>query len=94
MIHVDIHDLEPLPSYVNGRVALLGDAAHAMSPHRGQGAGQSLEDAVVLAAEPTVEVALRRYDAERRSRTQATARGARKTATGPPRGPPTGRWSP
>ena len=81
VIHIDIRDLDPLPSYVNGRVALLGDAAHAMSPDRGQGAGQSLEDAVVLAAalagEPTVEAALYRYDTERRRRTQATAHGAR-----------------
>ncbi|WP_281398512.1 FAD-dependent monooxygenase [Nonomuraea jabiensis] len=56
---------------------MLGDAAHAMSPGRGQGARQSLGDAVVLAAaladEPTIEVALHRYDAERRPRTQATA---------------------
>ncbi|MFC4116974.1 FAD-dependent monooxygenase [Nonomuraea zeae] len=89
VIHIDICDLDPLPTYVHGRVALLGDAAHAMSPDRGQGAGQSLEDAVVLGAaladesgdesggESTVETALRRYDAERRPRTQATARGAR-----------------
>ncbi|MEU8403475.1 FAD-dependent monooxygenase [Nonomuraea sp. NPDC048892] len=81
VIRIDIHDLDPLPSYVDGRVALLGDAAHAMSPDRGQGAGQSLEDAVVLAAalaaEPSIGTALRRYDAERRPRTQATARGAR-----------------
>lgn len=81
VIRVDIHDLDPLATYVHGRAVLLGDAAHAMSPDRGQGAGQSLEDAVVLAAalstEPTVEAALRRYDAERRPRTQATARGAR-----------------
>ncbi|MFI7617624.1 hypothetical protein ACIBP6_41015 [Nonomuraea terrae] len=39
MIHVEIHDLDPLPFAVNGRVALLGDAAHAMGPGRGQGAG-------------------------------------------------------
>ncbi|HET6703794.1 FAD-dependent monooxygenase [Amycolatopsis sp.] len=82
VIHIDIHDLDPLPSYVQGRVALLGDAAHAMSPDRGQGAGQSIEDTVVLAAalatEPTIEAALHRYDADRRPRTQATARGARK----------------
>ncbi|HEX6339904.1 FAD-dependent monooxygenase [Umezawaea sp.] len=82
LIRIDIHDLDPLPSYVTGRVALLGDAAHAMSPDRGQGAGQSIEDAVVLATalagESTVDAALRRYDADRRPRTQTTARGARK----------------
>jgi 2-polyprenyl-6-methoxyphenol hydroxylase-like FAD-dependent oxidoreductase len=81
VIHVDIRDLDPMPSYRNGRVVLLGDAAHAMSPDRGQGAGQSIEDAVVLAAElagqPTLDAALHRYDTERRPRTQATARGAR-----------------
>jgi 2-polyprenyl-6-methoxyphenol hydroxylase-like FAD-dependent oxidoreductase len=81
VIHIDVRDLDPLPSYIDGRVALLGDAAHAMSPDRGQGAGQSLEDAVVLAAalaaEPTLQAALRRYDSERRPRTQNTARGAR-----------------
>ncbi|WP_280387515.1 FAD-dependent monooxygenase [Nocardia wallacei] len=81
VIHIDIHDLDPLPSYIADRVALLGDAAHAMSPDRGQGAGQSLEDAVVLAAalatEPTIDTALRHYDTQRRPRTQAAARGAR-----------------
>ncbi|MEV0406364.1 FAD-dependent monooxygenase [Actinoallomurus sp. NPDC050550] len=46
-----IHGLDPLPSYVQGRAALLGDAAHAMTPFLAQGAGQALEDAVVLAAE-------------------------------------------
>ncbi|HEY0700235.1 MAG TPA: FAD-dependent oxidoreductase, partial [Micromonospora sp.] len=45
----DIHHLAtPLPGYVRGGVALLGDAAHAMTPYLGQGAGQAIEDAVVL----------------------------------------------
>jgi 2-polyprenyl-6-methoxyphenol hydroxylase-like FAD-dependent oxidoreductase len=39
----------PLPAYHRGRVALLGDAAHAMTPHLGQGGNQAIEDAVVLA---------------------------------------------
>ncbi|GGO83110.1 FAD-dependent monooxygenase [Nonomuraea cavernae] len=92
MIHIDICDLDPLPSYV--RALLAGtDAAHAMSPARGQGAGQSIEDAFVLAAalvgEGAIEGALRRYDAERRPRTQATARGAPAPmgAAPPPPGP-------
>ena len=41
---------ESLPAYHRGRVAILGDAAHAMTPHLGQGACQAIEDAVVLAS--------------------------------------------
>ncbi|RSN15667.1 FAD-dependent oxidoreductase [Nonomuraea sp. WAC 01424] len=79
----DIFDLvAPLPSYVRGRTVLIGDAAHAMQPHLGQGAGMALEDAVVLAAElragPDPASALARYDHARRPRTQAVARNARR----------------
>ncbi|MFB7618044.1 FAD-dependent monooxygenase [Kitasatospora sp. NPDC056181] len=83
VLHHDINELStPLPSYTAGRVALLGDAAHAMTPHLGQGACQALEDAVTLASalgsEPTVEAALTRYDTERRPRSQTVARDARR----------------
>ncbi|PRD19853.1 UNVERIFIED_CONTAM: nahG [Trichonephila clavipes] len=44
-----LHDLDELPSYVYGQTALIGDAAHAMLPHQGAGAGQGLEDAYLLA---------------------------------------------
>ncbi|MFG2720606.1 FAD-dependent monooxygenase [Streptomyces sp. NPDC048416] len=79
----DVNELRtPLPSYAAGRIVLLGDAAHAMTPNLGQGACQALEDAVTLAAalgaESTVEAALARYDAERRPRSQAVARAARQ----------------
>ncbi|KAF8160844.1 FAD/NAD-P-binding domain-containing protein, partial [Crassisporium funariophilum] len=43
-----IHHLRPLPFYHKDRVVLLGDAAHAMSPHQGAGAGQAIEDAFIL----------------------------------------------
>ena len=39
----------PLDSWVNGRVALLGDAAHPMLPYMGQGASSAIEDGIVLA---------------------------------------------
>ena len=76
----DIYDLPDLPSFVRGPVALLGDAAHAMTPNLGQGANQALEDAVTLAAVldgPEVETSLRRYDSLRRPRTRALTHRSR-----------------
>ncbi|KAI0332657.1 salicylate hydroxylase [Cubamyces sp. BRFM 1775] len=69
-----IHTTLPLPSFVSGRVALLGDAAHAMMPYQGAGAGQAIEDAYVLSnvlADPrttrsTLDRAMHAYDAVRR----------------------------
>ncbi|MEV5971407.1 FAD-dependent monooxygenase [Streptomyces sp. NPDC051921] len=83
VLHHDIAELAtPLPSFVAGRVVLLGDAAHAMTPNLGQGACQALEDAVVLAARldgtADIDGALARYDTERRPRTTAVARAARR----------------
>ena len=44
-----LHDLAPLERWHTDRVVLMGDAAHAMVPHQGQGANQTIEDAIVLA---------------------------------------------
>ncbi|MFS8100239.1 FAD-dependent monooxygenase [Lentzea alba] len=74
IIRHDIYQLPPLPTFVSGRVALLGDAAHAMVPYLGQGACMALEDAVTLAS---VDGDLLRYDALRRPRTQAVWRSSR-----------------
>jgi 2-polyprenyl-6-methoxyphenol hydroxylase-like FAD-dependent oxidoreductase len=64
-----VHDLRPVRRWVRGRVALVGDAAHAMVPHLAQGACQALEDAVALrdclAAAGSVPAALAAYQARR-----------------------------
>ncbi|MBN6053739.1 FAD-dependent monooxygenase [Nonomuraea sp. RK-328] len=50
IVRSDVHAFAtPLPAYHRGRVALVGDAAHPMTPNLGQGACQAIEDAVVLA---------------------------------------------
>ena len=83
VLSLDIHDLTlPLPPFADGRVVLLGDAAHAMTPDIGQGAGQAIEDAVVLAAalaDLSTPEAIARYDHERRPRTTGIVKMARRT---------------
>jgi 2-polyprenyl-6-methoxyphenol hydroxylase-like FAD-dependent oxidoreductase len=51
IIRTDLYDFAPLRSWSRGRVVLLGDAAHAMTPNLGQGGAQAIEDAYVLAEE-------------------------------------------
>lgn len=70
----------PLPRMACGRVALLGDAAHAATPDMGQGAAMALEDAVVLGAElveQDVPSALENYDRQRRPRNERIVRRSR-----------------
>jgi len=73
VLHDDVYWMaEPLPAYHHGRVAVLGDAAHAMTPHLGQGACQAIEDAIVLAsvATPDVPLDLTGYTSARLPRTR------------------------
>lgn len=76
---------EPLPRWSSGRVVLLGDAAHAMVPHQGQGANQTIEDAAALAHAFTLmdlkslEVAFSWYEHRRRGRARAVQRASMVT---------------
>jgi 2-polyprenyl-6-methoxyphenol hydroxylase-like FAD-dependent oxidoreductase len=49
ILRTDINDRPPIDRWIEGYVALLGDAAHPMTPNLGQGGCQAIEDAVVLA---------------------------------------------
>jgi salicylate hydroxylase len=84
-----MYDRAPLPRWSDGRLTLLGDAAHPMLPHLGQGVNQALEDAValatLLAAAPgpaDVPPALMRYEKLRRERTARVQLGSRRNGAG------------
>ena len=77
-----LFDREPLPTWVDGRIALMGDAAHAMLPYHAQGAVQSIEDAWVLGrlldlSDGKYEGALKRYEALRCERTNRLVQHSR-----------------
>ena len=74
----ELFERDPLGSWGDGRVTLLGDAAHPVLPHTGQGAAQALEDAVALGLALSSDVdsqrALRRYEHVRMRRTRTFVR--------------------
>ena len=73
---------DPIPAWTQGRISLLGDAAHATLPFLAQGAVHSIEDGTVLArclegvGTADVPAALKRYEAARIERTSKMVRGA------------------
>src|SRR5688572_25270436 len=77
-------DRDPLPRWGDGIVTLIGDAAHPMLPHTGQGAAQAIVDAVtlgkMLAGSADVEQTLRAFEAERMPKTAALVYQGRRTA--------------
>jgi FAD-dependent urate hydroxylase len=82
---VEIRDVGPIDHLVRGRVALLGDAAHATCPDLGQGGCQAMEDGLMLTqylqtTNLSVEDALKRYESERKKRTSAIVLKARDRA--------------
>jgi 2-polyprenyl-6-methoxyphenol hydroxylase-like FAD-dependent oxidoreductase len=80
----DIYDRDPAPRWTDGRVVLLGDAAHPMAPALGQAANMALEDAVVLAGAlrahgaSGVSAALREYQRQRTERTAQVVLASRR----------------
>ncbi|RIN29724.1 hypothetical protein BU063_12100 [Staphylococcus succinus] len=77
----DIYDLNPLKTFIYQRIVLLGDAAHATTPNMGQGAGQAMEDAIILAnciASYDFDEALQRYDKLRVKHTKKVTLRSRK----------------
>jgi 2-polyprenyl-6-methoxyphenol hydroxylase-like FAD-dependent oxidoreductase len=77
-----VYDRPPLERWSSGRVTLLGDGAHPTTPGVGQGAGQAIEDAVVLAdclkRLDAIEPALAEYEARRRPRTNLILKLSRR----------------
>ena len=73
--------------FYKGRLCLLGDAAHATTPHQGAGAGQAIEDALVLStllgqvkSLADIEDAFKAYDAVRRPRSQRVVTTSREAS--------------
>jgi salicylate hydroxylase len=79
-----LYDRDPLPTWTRDRLSLLGDAAHPMLPHLGQGANQSIEDGMALATilshadQKSAPAALLAYEKLRRERVAEVQLGARK----------------
>lgn len=78
MLQLSFFDRTPVASWSRGRVTLLGDAAHPMTPNLGQGACQAIEDAVALAdavgAGGAFDEMLARYEARRTARAAGLVR--------------------
>jgi salicylate hydroxylase len=79
-----LRDREPLQHYSKGRVTMLGDAAHPMTPFLGQGACMAIEDAMVLGrafvASNSFEEAFLTYENTRRERANGVQLASRRQA--------------
>ena len=83
-----LHDHEPLTNWSEGRVTLLGDSAHTMLPHAGQGVNQAMEDSITLAfflreasGPAGIAEAFKRYTAVRMQRTAILQNASRRSGS-------------
>jgi 2-polyprenyl-6-methoxyphenol hydroxylase-like FAD-dependent oxidoreductase len=81
-----LYEMPPVPRWHAGPVCLVGDAAHATTPHVGQGASMALEDAIVLAKclrdFPDTEAAFAAYERARKERVEKVVEMARRMGNG------------
>lgn len=93
-----IHDVPSLPQWSVGRVALIGDAAHAVAPHSGQGASMALEDAMLMAkmlrdsGGDGVERVFAEFEQKRRPRTDRVIAAGRRQGQRKEKMPPFQYW--
>lgn len=82
IIAYPVYDLPRLSKWYKGKVCLIGDAAHGISPHIGQGASLALEDTVVIAEQLQLnkecEAAFQAFQSERQPRVEKIIKNARK----------------
>jgi len=94
VITTDVEEIR-MPKWTGERAVLLGDAAHAMTPNIGQGAGMAMEDAAVLAEELAggdLSKALQRYAARRGPRVELVMRVSREVGDDGQRSNPLACW--
>lgn len=81
--HWPLYEMPPIPNWHEGAVCLAGDAAHATTPHVGQGASMAMEDAIVLAKclrdVTDTETAFAAYERIRKERVEKVVKMARRT---------------
>jgi 2-polyprenyl-6-methoxyphenol hydroxylase-like FAD-dependent oxidoreductase len=96
IVVTDTLDLATLPTWSRKRSLLIGDAAHATSPHAGQGASLALEDAMRLSRlmqqGQELGATFQAFEAERRPRTEKIVAMARRNGNGKREFSATGAW--
>lgn len=96
IIAYPVYDLPKLPDWHKGRVCLIGDAAHGISPHVGQGASLALEDTLVLSCllkeEEHFSTAFQKFQDQRQPRVEKVIKTAQKVGNTKSKVNPVAAW--